>query len=147
MDIPRPERCVVAAYNRTTAGWPAGTIKQFSVAANRTANYRNTPATRASLPVRRSTPEKPNRVARAHSAFRRSDKAASAVRPEAIASMRELGIDISGQRSKHVDEFDGQPFDYVLTVSDNARETCPVFFGAAKKLHQGSDYYWNQNVR
>jgi arsenate reductase len=61
---------------------------------------------------------------------------ASAVRPEAIAAMRELGIDISGQRSKNVDEFEGQRFDYVITVCDNARETCPVFFGAAKQLHQ-----------
>lgn len=57
------------------------------------------------------------------------------VRPEAIAAMKELGIDISGHRSKHVDEFDGQQFDYVITVCDNARETCPVFFGKAQKLH------------
>jgi arsenate reductase len=60
---------------------------------------------------------------------------ASFVRAEAIAVMRELGIDISGQRSKSVEEFDGQHFDYVITVCDNARETCPVFFGAAVKLH------------
>ena len=60
---------------------------------------------------------------------------ASFVRPEAIAAMSELGIDISGQRSKSVTEFDGQRFDYVITVCDNARETCPVFFGAAEKLH------------
>ena len=60
---------------------------------------------------------------------------ASFVRLEAIAAMRELGIDISGYRSKHVDEFDGQHFDYVITVCDNARETCPVFFGKAQKLH------------
>jgi arsenate reductase len=60
---------------------------------------------------------------------------ASSVRPEAIAAMSELGIDISGQRSKNVDEFKGQKFDYVITVCDNARETCPVFFGAAKMLH------------
>lgn len=61
---------------------------------------------------------------------------ASIVRPEAIAVMRELGIDISGQRSKSVDEFDGQQFDYVITVCDNARETCPVFFGGAQKVHR-----------
>jgi arsenate reductase len=60
---------------------------------------------------------------------------ASSVRPEAIAVMSELGIDISSQRSKNVDEFEGQRFDYVITVCDNARETCPVFFGAAEKLH------------
>ncbi len=58
------------------------------------------------------------------------------VRPEAIAVMREAGIDITGHRSKHVDEFAGQQFDYVITVCDNARETCPVFFGKAEKLHQ-----------
>lgn len=59
----------------------------------------------------------------------------SFVRPEAIAVMRELGIDISGHRSKNVDEFDGQHFEYVITVCDNARETCPVFLGKAQKLH------------
>src|SRR5215831_14431495 len=57
------------------------------------------------------------------------------VRPEAIAVMREEGIDISGHRSKHVDKFAGQRFDYVITVCDNARETCPVFFGEAQRLH------------
>src|SRR5271154_6334213 len=60
---------------------------------------------------------------------------ASSVRSEAIAAMSELGIDISGQRSKNVDEFEGQRFDYVITVCDNARETCPVFLGAAERLH------------
>src|SRR5579862_9405708 len=59
----------------------------------------------------------------------------SVVRPEAIAVMAELGIDISAQRSKHVAEFAGQPFDYVITVCDNARESCPVFPGATKRLH------------
>jgi arsenate reductase len=54
------------------------------------------------------------------------------VRPEAIAAMGELGIDISGHRSKHVDEFSGQKFDYVITVCDNAKESCPVFWGAVK---------------
>jgi len=61
---------------------------------------------------------------------------ASFVRSEAIAAMRELGIDISGHRSKNVDELEGQQFDYVITVCDNARETCPVFFGKAQKLHR-----------
>jgi arsenate reductase len=59
----------------------------------------------------------------------------SSVRPEAIIVMRELGIDISGHRSKHVDEFSGQKFDYVISVCNHARETCPVFFGAANRLH------------
>jgi arsenate reductase len=58
------------------------------------------------------------------------------VRPEAIAVMKELGIDLSGHRSKHADEFEGQRFDYVITVCDNARESCPVFFGEAKRIHQ-----------
>ena len=49
------------------------------------------------------------------------------VRPEAIAVMSELGIDITGHRSKHVDEVVGQPFDFVLTVCDNAKESCPLF--------------------
>lgn len=60
----------------------------------------------------------------------------SRVRPEAIAAMEELGIDISGHRSKSVDEFTGQSFDYVLTVCDNARESCPIFLGKAMLLHQ-----------
>jgi arsenate reductase len=50
--------------------------------------------------------------------------------------MNELGIDISGHRSKHVDEFDRQHFDYVITVCDNAKESCPVFLGSTKRLHQ-----------
>ena len=61
------------------------------------------------------------------------------VRPEAIAAMKELGMDISGHRSKHVDEFEGQHFDYVITVCDNAKESCPVFFGAATRLHHSFD--------
>ena len=63
----------------------------------------------------------------------------SIVRPEAISVMKELGIDISGQRSKHLDEFAERQFDYVITVCDNARESCPVFFGAAKRLHHNFD--------
>ena len=59
----------------------------------------------------------------------------SRVRPEAVSVMRELGIDISGHRSKSVDEFRGQPFDYVLTVCDNARESCPIFPGKAVTIH------------
>ncbi|HZC34493.1 MAG TPA: arsenate reductase ArsC [Chthoniobacterales bacterium] len=61
------------------------------------------------------------------------------VRPEAIAVMKELGIDISGHRSKHVDEFQGQSFDYVLTVCDNAKESCPIFPGHTKRLHSAFD--------
>jgi arsenate reductase len=58
------------------------------------------------------------------------------VRPEAIAVMKEIGIDISAHRSKHVDEFQGQSFDYVLTVCDNANESCPVFPGHSQRLHK-----------
>jgi len=47
----------------------------------------------------------------------------STVRPEAIAVMKEVGIDITLHRSKHVNEFAGQDFDYVLTVCDNAKES------------------------
>jgi len=58
----------------------------------------------------------------------------SAVRPEAIAVMKEIGIDISGHRSKSVDEFSGQAFDYVVTVCDNARDSCPVFPAGSERM-------------
>src|SRR4051794_19376919 len=57
------------------------------------------------------------------------------VRPEAVAAMGEIGIDISGHRSKSVDEFAGQELDYVITVCDNAKEACPVFPAGTVKLH------------
>jgi arsenate reductase len=58
------------------------------------------------------------------------------VRPEAIQVMREIGIDISGHRSKSVDEFIGQEFDAVITVCDNAKEACPVFPGKTERVHR-----------
>ena len=61
------------------------------------------------------------------------------VRPEAITAMREMGIDISQHRSKSVDEFSGQPFDYVITVCDNANEQCPVFPGTTERIHWSFD--------
>ena len=61
--------------------------------------------------------------------------APSHVRPEAIAVMNELGIDISEHRSKSIDEFTGQEFDYVITVCDNANEQCPVFPGKTERIH------------
>jgi arsenate reductase (thioredoxin) len=61
------------------------------------------------------------------------------VRPEALAVMQEIGIDISAHRSKHVDEFRDVPFDYVLTVCDNARESCPILPGPGQRLHQAFD--------
>lgn len=59
----------------------------------------------------------------------------SFVRPEAIAAMKEIGIDIAGQRSKSVDEFSGQSIDYVVTVCDNARDNCPVFPAGTERIH------------
>jgi arsenate reductase (thioredoxin) len=59
----------------------------------------------------------------------------SHVRPEAIAVMGEIGIDISSHRSKSVDEFVGRPMDYVITVCDNAKESCPVFPSATRMMH------------
>ncbi|MFL6415811.1 MAG: arsenate reductase ArsC [Bryobacteraceae bacterium] len=51
----------------------------------------------------------------------------SMIRPEAIEAMREIGISLEGHRSKSVDEFAGKPIDYVITVCDNAKESCPIF--------------------
>ncbi len=59
----------------------------------------------------------------------------SRVRPEAIAVMQELGIDISNQRSKSVEEFAARDFDYVLTVCDSAKESCPIYPGHGNRLH------------
>lgn len=57
------------------------------------------------------------------------------VRPETIAVMNEIGIDISGHRSKSIDEFKGLELDVVITVCDNAKEACPVFPGHTQRLH------------
>jgi arsenate reductase (thioredoxin) len=61
------------------------------------------------------------------------------VRPEAIAVMSEVGIDISRYRSKSVDEYINQAFDYVITVCDNANESCPAFPGGAQRIHWSFD--------
>ena len=63
----------------------------------------------------------------------------TSVRPEAVAAMRDLGIDITNQRSKSVDEFTGQDFDYVITVCDNAREQCPAFPSGTRRVHWSFD--------
>ncbi|MGH9672102.1 MAG: arsenate reductase ArsC [Bryobacteraceae bacterium] len=63
----------------------------------------------------------------------------SFVRSEAIAVMAEIGVDISAQRSKSVDEFLGQEFRYVVTVCDNAKESCPVFPGTTSRIHWSID--------
>jgi arsenate reductase len=59
----------------------------------------------------------------------------SVVNPIAIKVMAEIGIDISGHRSKSVQEFQGMNFDFVITTCDAAGETCPVFPGIARHLH------------
>jgi arsenate reductase len=59
----------------------------------------------------------------------------SQVRPEAIAVLQEIGIDIRAHRSKHVDELSGERFDTVITVCDHANETCPIFPGAPERIH------------
>lgn len=61
------------------------------------------------------------------------------VREEAIEAMGDVGIDISTHRSKSVDEFAGRDFDYVITVCDNAKENCPVFPAATKRIHWSFD--------
>ena len=63
----------------------------------------------------------------------------SSVRPEAVEAMREVGVDITSHRSKSVDEFAGREFDYVITVCDNARESCPVFPGRTERVHWSFD--------
>ncbi len=57
------------------------------------------------------------------------------VHPLAIEAMAQVGIDIAGARAKSVEEFRGQPFDYVITVCAPAAEACPVFPGRAARLH------------
>ena len=60
---------------------------------------------------------------------------ATFVRPLAVRAMAELGIDISGQESKTLERYLEKPFDWVVTVCDEANEACPVFPGAARRLH------------
>jgi arsenate reductase len=60
---------------------------------------------------------------------------ATSVRPEAIEVMAEVGVDISGQESKTIDGYLDEPFDYVVTVCDDANEACPVFPAAKNRLH------------
>ncbi len=64
---------------------------------------------------------------------------ATSVNPYAVRALAELGIDWSGARSKTLTAFLGQPWDYVITVCDRARQVCPVFPGAANSLHWGLD--------
>ena len=55
--------------------------------------------------------------------------------PESVAALAELGIDISGQHSKHVDSVADVPFDVLITVCDQAREACPILPGVSRRLH------------
>ena len=59
----------------------------------------------------------------------------TAVNPFAVKAMAEIGVDISNNQAKHVNTYKGQVFDYVVTVCDHAKETCPFFPGADKYLH------------
>lgn len=59
--------------------------------------------------------------------------------PCAVKVMAEAGVDISGHRSKHLDELRNIPFDYIVTVCDHANESCPVFPGKVKRVHVGFD--------
>jgi arsenate reductase len=63
----------------------------------------------------------------------------SRLNPDAVRVMAEVGVDISGQRSKHVDELADRPIDCVVTVCDHARKSCPVFPGSAKVVHRAFD--------
>ena len=64
---------------------------------------------------------------------------AHGLNPLAVKVMAESGVDISSHRSKHVDELKGIEFDYVVTVCDNAHESCPIFTGRTKIMHVGFD--------
>jgi arsenate reductase (thioredoxin) len=64
---------------------------------------------------------------------------ATHVRPLAVRAMDEIGVDISGQESKTLERYLEEPFDYVITVCDDANEACPFFPGAANRLHWSFD--------
>lgn len=59
------------------------------------------------------------------------------VNPRAVAAMKEVGVDISAQQSKIVDQLPTQEFDYVVTLCDHASENCPYFPGSARRMHAG----------
>ena len=75
-----------------------------------------------------------------HLAGERFEVHSAGTQPKGLAEqtvevMREIGVDIRGQRSKHVDTYAGQSFDYVITVCDSARQVCPLFPGGGKRIH------------
>jgi arsenate reductase len=57
--------------------------------------------------------------------------------PKAVAVMAEIGIDISGHSSDHLSKYQGERFDYVITLCGDANETCPLFFGGVQRIHMG----------
>jgi arsenate reductase len=59
------------------------------------------------------------------------------VHPKAVQAMQEIGIDISGQKSKHIDELPDREFDHIITLCDHAAQNCPVFLGKGVRHHQG----------
>jgi arsenate reductase len=61
----------------------------------------------------------------------------SSVHPLAVTVMKEVGIDISRHRSKSIDEFADEKFDFVITLCDHAAESCPIFFGGVQRIHMG----------
>jgi arsenate reductase len=72
--------------------------------------------------------------------FSAGTQPSSRVNPNAIQVMKEVGIDITGQKPKHVDEFINEEWDYVITVCGGAKESCPAFIGKVKnRLHIGFD--------
>lgn len=75
----------------------------------------------------------------AFAVFSAGAKPAGYVHPLAITAMREIDIDISRHTSKSLEVFDGEKFDYLITVCDNAREACPTYAGAARQLHWSFD--------
>jgi len=72
-------------------------------------------------------------------AFSAGAKPAGHVHPLAVKAMAEVGIDISSHTSKSLDAYDGQKFDYLITVCDSAREACPTYAGAENQLHWSFD--------
>ncbi len=70
-------------------------------------------------------------------AYSAGTQPAGYVHPQAIAALREIGIDISPQRSKSIEEFRRAAFDMVITVCDNAAENCPVWLGPGQRVHIG----------
>ena len=64
---------------------------------------------------------------------------AAGLLPQTVEVMQEIGCDLTGQHSKHVDELKDVDFDYVITLCDYAREICPVFPGKTKVIHRGFD--------